>query len=368
MTTKATDTSRFRVGWICAVEVEYVVACELLDEEYPTTSSKHNLFTTGRISGHEVVIACLPKGEYGLASAASVAMDMMRSYPSIQFGLMVGIGGGAPTSKNDVRLGDVVVSNPTNDHSGVIHYNYGKALQGGEFIRTGRIDAPPRVIRSAVQNLATTHRRKGHKIDETIQALLSRNPRLRKQYQCPMIDTLFQSDFIHIDSRQTCDDLDCRRQGRVIERPPRDEDEDNPKIHYGLIASADLLMKDAIRRDQLSEDEGVLCFEMEAAGLMNSFPCIVIRGICDYSDSHKNDLWQGYASATAAAYAKELLSIIPAAELEEIETTAQSRAQRDSTHEVPTIISGPVFSGNFSSGENMYNGSAFETRGGNAYF
>jgi nucleoside phosphorylase len=82
-----------------------------------------------------------------------------------------------------------------------------------------------------------------------------------------------------------------------------------------LIASADRLMKDALIRDTLAHEEGVLCFEMEAAGLMDHFPCVVIRGICDYSDTHKNDLWQGYAAATAAAYAKELLEAIQPTEV-----------------------------------------------------
>jgi nucleoside phosphorylase len=50
---------------------------------------------------------------------------------------------------------------------------------------------------------------------------------------------------------------------------------------------------------------------MEAAGLMNQFPCLVIRGICDYSDTHKNKGWQGYAAMVAAAYAKDLLHRIP---------------------------------------------------------
>lgn len=58
-----------------------------------------------------------------------------------------------------------------------------------------------------------------------------------------------------------------------------------------------------------------MCFEMEAAGLMNNFPCLVIRGICDYADSHKNKKWQIYAAATAAACAKEILSVIPASEV-----------------------------------------------------
>jgi hypothetical protein len=53
---------------------------------------------------------------------------------------------------------------------------------------------------------------------------------------------------------------------------------------------------------------------MEAAGLMDSFPCLVIRGICNYADSRKNKRWREYAAAAAAAaaYAKEILSVIAA--------------------------------------------------------
>ena len=93
------------MGWICAVQTEYVVACELLDEEHPPlpVSSPHdnNTYTFGRIGHHNIVIACLPKGKYGLTSAASVAKDMLHSFPAIRFGLMVGIGGGAPSGKHD---------------------------------------------------------------------------------------------------------------------------------------------------------------------------------------------------------------------------------------------------------------------------
>lgn len=81
-----------------------------------------------------------------------------------------------------------------------------------------------------------------------------------------------------------------------------------PLIHYGLIASGNSLMRNVRMRDRLGDRHNVLCFEMEAAGVVNSIPCLVIRGICDYCDSHKNKLWQEYA-ATAAAYAKLLLSV-----------------------------------------------------------
>ena len=97
---------------------------------------------------------------------------------------------------------------------------------------------------------------------------------------------------------------------QLVVRQPRTGKHQDPAIHYGLIASADQVMKDAHTRDKLAKEQGILCFEMEAAGLMDRFACVVIRGICDYSDTHKNIDWQSYAAATAAAYAKELLAVI----------------------------------------------------------
>jgi nucleoside phosphorylase len=70
-------------------------------------------------------------------------------------------------------------------------------------------------------------------------------------------------------------------------------------------------MRDASIRDRLAAEKDILCFEIEAAGLMNHFPCLVVRGICDYSDSHKNKEWQGYTAMAVAAYAKDLLCRIP---------------------------------------------------------
>jgi nucleoside phosphorylase len=311
----------YQVGWICAVQTEYVVACEFLDEEYPTlpASSPHdsNSYTYGRIGGHNVVIACLPKGKYGTTSAASVAKDMLRSFPSIRVGLMVGIAGGAPSLKHDIRLGDVVVSSPVGRTGGVIHYEFGKTIQNQKFERTGSLDAPPPMLLTALNTIGTRHERKGHHIAESVNEIIARNPRLRKKYQRPELgtDRLYESSFIHPDRDQACDKVCSGETARLVQRDERTSDEDDPVIHYGLIASADRLMKDARVRDTLAREEEVLCFEMEAAGLMDQFPCVVIRGICDYSDTHKNDAWQGYAAATAAAYAKELLDVIPAVEL-----------------------------------------------------
>jgi hypothetical protein len=82
-------------------------------------------------------------------------------------------------------------------------------------------------------------------------------------------------------------------------------------------------MRHGITRDAMRKKHQILCFEMEAAGLMNDFPCLVIRGICDYSDTHKHKLWQRYAAATAAAYAKELLGVIPPTEVTKMKAAAE---------------------------------------------
>ena len=119
-----------------------------------------------------------------------------------------------------------------------------------------------------------------------------------------------------------CDN--CEINGQVT-RPARDRLD--PVIHYGLIASGYQGIKHGGTRDKLGRELGILCFEMEAAGLMDNFPCLVIRGICDYADSHKNKQWQGYAAATAAAYAKELLSVIHPNQVEKTPAVVDTDSQ-----------------------------------------
>ncbi|KAG2000911.1 hypothetical protein GB937_010703 [Aspergillus fischeri] len=84
-----------------------------------------------------------------------------------------------------------------------------------------------------------------------------------------------------------------------------------PDFHYGLIASGDQVMKDAKIRDSIAQELNLLCFEMEAAGFMDQLQPLVIRGICDYCDSHKNKKWQEYTAVAAAAYAKVFISKNP---------------------------------------------------------
>lgn len=140
----------YTVGWICAISTEYVAAGVFLDDEHenPESIAQHdnNNYKLGRIGKHNVVIAVLPDGEYGTVSAATVARDMLHSFPNVGIGLMVGIGGGAPSAKNDIRLGDIVVSSPWDGGGGVFQYDFGKTIQDQTFRETGFLAQQPSVL------------------------------------------------------------------------------------------------------------------------------------------------------------------------------------------------------------------------------
>jgi hypothetical protein len=167
---------------------------------------------------------------------------------------MVGIGGGAPSPKHDIRLGDVVVSTPTGRTGGVIHYEFGKTIQNQKFERTGTLNTPPTMLLTALNVIEARHERKGHWIAESVDKIMRRNPRLRKKYQRPELDMdrLYKSSFIHSDRDQACVKVCGVETVQLIQRNERTADEDNPVVHYDLIASADQLMKDAQVRDKLA--------------------------------------------------------------------------------------------------------------------
>ncbi|KAG9557206.1 hypothetical protein KCU71_g10843, partial [Aureobasidium melanogenum] len=373
------DPKEYTIGWISALSIEHTAARLFLDREHEPpepdliAATDNNAYILGEINGHKIVIAVLPHGEYGTSTAASVATNMLHSFPNIRVALMVGIGGGAPTDQNDIRLGDVVVSIPKDGRGGVYQYDYGKRIQNREFQATGHLNQPPPVVLTAISKLKSNYDIEGHKIDEAIERILEEKPRLKKHYTRPPrdADVLYASHVVHpVDEKSsTCKEL-CMTQSsevvnrhkrvasdvgspdhrgkkrcnspscdsgldpsiamphedskdqrsdeardeaqlsRIIDRSERGIEDDDPAIHHGSIASGNSLMKDAMMRDELAAKEGILCFEMEAAGIMNNLPCLVVRGICDYSDSHKNKQWQGYAAMTAAAYTKDLLKVM----------------------------------------------------------
>jgi nucleoside phosphorylase len=309
----------YTVGWICALPLEMAAARAMLDELHGRPREQHkqdqNTYYLGSIGKHNIAIACLPAGVYGITSAATVATQMLSSFESIRIGLMVGIGGGVPTQGCDIRLGDVVVSKPGKTSGGVVQYDFGKTTKEGQFIRTSLLNKPPQILLNAIASLEAEHMVEESKIPRFLSEMLVKYPKMQADfsYQGAPNDRLYQADYDHIGDGNTCESCDA---SKVIDRPHRSTNA--PSIYYGVIASGNQVIKHGVTRDRLRGELDIMCFEMEAAGLMDNFPCIVIRGICDYADSHKNKHWQQYAAATAAAYAKEILSIIPASQVETI--------------------------------------------------
>lgn len=316
---------RYTIAWICALSLEAAAARVMLDKSHSPLSQPStdpNAYELGELNGHYIVIACLPAGVYGTVAAADVVSHMCSTFPRLQYGLMVGIGGGVPGKNNDIRLGDVVVSKPVGQYSGVIQYDYGKAVQGGKFEQTGILNKPPNTFLTHMSQLEAKKWTEGEAALATIVSeALEQNPNMQERFSPreQHTDLFFHSSYPHAAGEDTCEKCDKEQ---LAKREPRDTP--TPHIHYGLIASGDQVIKDSETRDRLAQPHGILCFEMEAAGLMDRLPTLVIRGICDYCDSHKQKQWQGYAALTAAAYTKLLLSVMPV----EItpETTAQSKS------------------------------------------
>jgi hypothetical protein len=149
------------------------------------------------------------------------------------------------------------------------------------------------------------------------------NPHLK--YPSGENDLLFEANYDHAGGS------DCTNCDKAREIKRKLCKANGPIIHYGTMASANQLMRDSKKRDSYNKDydSRILCFEMEAAGLMNSTPCLVIRGISDYANSHKREdhVWHGYATAAAAAFAKEFINTIPSSGLKSMLTIAEALAK-----------------------------------------
>ncbi|RYC55361.1 hypothetical protein CHU98_g10849 [Xylaria longipes] len=342
MATGSRAHEQYTVGWVCARPKEQTAAIAMLDQRHepiPRLPNDHNTYNLGSMGSHNIAITCLPKGNIGPVSAAAAATQMANAFPCIEFILMVGIGSGISPK---VRLGDVVVGTPTDQNPGVVQWDLGKEAAGNKFRRTGLGNNPPRLLLSAVSKLMSEHDLGRSQMSAYLNEMVSKYPLLESKYlkSESLVDVRFKAKYDHgnnnggyaipvvVHAHPVEDDNEgeeekgeqeqeqeqeaesCRYcdKTQVLKREPRDM-----RVHYGLIASGNSVVENATFRDELCQDLGgdVLCVETVAAGLMDTFPCIVIRGICDYADSHKNETWQEHAAAMAAAFAKDLLGYVP---------------------------------------------------------
>jgi nucleoside phosphorylase len=311
----------FTIGWISPLPLEKEAARLVFDEEYPHEEIQHKgvFYLGGRIGVHKVVLGV--QRRMGLSQAAILAEKMRDGFPNIKYFLLVGIAGGVPRygpagAASEIVLGDVVVSSPRGKHGGVVQYDKGAWQGQGRLNFRGHTNGVHGDLMVAVNNFRAEGWSKTN-INETLKQMRFKLDEKRQgQYDDPgpIRDRLFEDSYEH-QGTELDDCTKCCDAGNAVSRLERGEPAkrpiDEPFVHFGNIASSNQLQISAVERNRVHLEHEAICFEMEAAGVMEEHSCVVIRGICDYADSHKNKGWQNYAAATAAAYAKGLLSMIP---------------------------------------------------------
>ncbi|KAF2200072.1 purine and uridine phosphorylase, partial [Delitschia confertaspora ATCC 74209] len=312
----------YTIGWIAPLALKLTAAKALRDGVHGNIHIDGYIYYGRRIREHNVIMAAQP--EMGTDAASDLAARMRAAFKNIEYFMVVGIGDGVPSygssgARSQIVLGGVVVSSPKGSYGGVIQYDYGAWMEEGrhEFFRHS--NGPPATVLTAVNGLRAKHPlTPGMKIPcslEEIRLKIREDERTYFKGQGANQDRLFQYNYPHPEASGNKNCKNCcnlkRSQLRESRGPQAIRQVDTPKIHYGNIGSSNQLQMSATKRNQLHKKLEVICFEMEGAGVIQRNPFLVIREICDYSDSHKNKKWQPYAAATAAAYAKELLEILP---------------------------------------------------------
>ncbi|EHK25615.1 uncharacterized protein TRIVIDRAFT_143376, partial [Trichoderma virens Gv29-8] len=324
----------FEVAIICALPLEYDAVALLFDEFWDKDGDTFgravgdvNNYTTGRIGKHDVVLALLP--DMGKTNAAGAAASMRSSYGALRLVILAGTCGGVPQNDQDeVFLGDVVISKT------VIQYDFGTMYPHG-FIRKDTVEdnlsKHDKNIRNllAIFNTDSGQEKLQQKTAYFLKQLQEKAIKHRAKYEYPGMakDKLFESSYRHrhhnsgmcvcsnIHGRKdpacdealtsSCDDLGCDDE-YLVERSRQDKAQD-PAIYIGAVASGDTVMMSGEDRDRIVKKERVIAFEMEGAGAWEEVPCIVVKGICNYADCHKNKIWQHFAAATAASASKAIL-------------------------------------------------------------
>ncbi|TPX17469.1 uncharacterized protein E0L32_003112 [Thyridium curvatum] len=305
----------FEIAILCALTLEADAVDHVFDHHwkkdgitYDKAPGDSNYYITGTIHRHNVVLAYMP--DEGKVNGAVVATNCRLSFPNIRLALVVGVCAAVPFPRSDstsrvdeIVLGDVIISN------GVVEYDHGR-MQPEGFKRKATVmdnlGRPNQEIRTFLRMLKGV--RPGRELRQAMLEQLSRfktEPKLDADYPGFENDRLFPTGYRHATDGKSCDEGGCAQP--LVKRRRLQQPDVQPRVHIGLIASGDMVMKSSFHRDIIVEDEKVIAFEMESAGVWDVFPCVVIKGACDYADSHKTKGWQRYAAATAASCMKAFL-------------------------------------------------------------
>jgi nucleoside phosphorylase len=327
----------FHVAIICALPLEANAVTPLFDQfwdeegdPYGRANGDNNTYITGRLGKHNVVLAVLPN--MGTNSAASATASLRSSYGNLKLAFLVGVCGGVPQIEgDDVYLGDVVVS------KAIIQYDLGRQYPEHFEVKNTVEDSLGRANRDirgmlAVFETELMRERLQDKSAVYLKQLQGavKKTRRRAKYQYPGIaeNKLYKPGYVHrhaklcatcgesnetgstceFASMTSCADLGCEETQLVKRDIPFENDGDfTSNIFIGRIGSGNTVMKSGQVRDWIASKHKLIAFEMEGAGAWDEVPCLVVKGVCDYADSHKNKRWQDFAAATAACVMKAIL-------------------------------------------------------------
>ncbi|KFG85253.1 hypothetical protein MANI_114843 [Metarhizium anisopliae] len=301
------------VAIFVALSCEAIAVVLSFDEEFQcrTEGGKYT-YRFGRIGEHYVVVA--QPNEKGKVNASNIAAHVTFQFPNVRLALMVGIGGGIPSDEKDIRLGDVAVSKPEDGLPGVLQYDFVKAVGDGNVVLKGTLNKPHASLLSAVNYVEGQEIMEQSPLPQSLDFIIRKSESFKHPGKA---DVLYDPTFRHVGGKDCSACEDCSSK-KIVQRLPRRQK--GPQVFRGLILSGDSVVKDPYERLRLCRGyDKALCFEMEAAGIMDENPCLVVRGICDYCDTHKQDDWHYYASAVAAAYARIILLHIPGQQVKHLE-------------------------------------------------
>ncbi|KAJ6153608.1 purine and uridine phosphorylase [Penicillium chermesinum] len=320
------STSDYNIAWICPTRLVYTAARTFLDQAQDPSGHLVSLntafHTLGSIGKRRILIATCRDQEYdevGSPLSSDVISDVLLHYDNICIFMIIGLGSGLPTPKNDIRLGDIVVAVGPEEHLDFATPMPQSETQAGLQLIGGwlndshveHLDDNTR-LRTDLMDLSRSYNHEGCPLGNMVNQVLANRPRMRRRYgrPDPVTDRLHKSDTQHPQEIEKSTSLDMADQNTssLVSPPERTGDNDKPSIHFGTIASSRDIIKSTTVRDKLASERGILCIETEHTEVPHYTPCLSIRGICDYADSHKTKDWQGYAAMVACAYAKEALS------------------------------------------------------------
>ncbi|GKZ36948.1 hypothetical protein AbraIFM66950_008214, partial [Aspergillus brasiliensis] len=300
------------VAIFCSDSHEAVAVKYCLDEEFTchpaTIGPKDYVYSFGRIGHHRLVIA--QPLQKGTVKAAHCAATVRQQFTNVEYAFMVGTGAGIPCPpKRDIRLGDIAIGIPGDNHPGIVEYDFLKYEQN-RFVLKGCANKPPSILISADRSLQEDELMQRSALNDILGDITKHPGYVRPS----MDDVLYEDSFSHIETGHDCTACEQSDFKKLVFRSPRPSVQ--PAIHRGLILSGNGVIRNARDRKNLQHGhDNAICFEMEAAGIADEIPCLVVRGICDYADTHKQDGWQRFAAAAAAAYCKTILLKIDAQEL-----------------------------------------------------